>query len=186
MLSLSHSHPSSYLTPYNFAFVACAFFKIGSNFVAFITSPFAFNLPPINSLCAFALPSISFPKSTSLRLSVTVGFSPTPLETVPVDFRSIFHESSSPALFLRVKAKTALPDLMASLRSASEEERASFIASNATEEGNAAGRLLTFLCFVAECGEKGEEILLTVCERHGEYRCGETDFMVSSSTLLIS
>lgn len=42
----------------------------------------------------------------------------------------------SPAWFLRVKAKTALPCLMASLRSASLPERTWLMASKAADEGN--------------------------------------------------
>ena len=65
-----------------------------------------------------------------------VGFSPRPLETAPVFLRSMFQLSVSPAAFLRVKAKMALPCLSASLRSASLALRAAWIASKAAEEGN--------------------------------------------------
>lgn len=45
--------------------------------------------------------------------------------------------SVSPALFFSVKAKIALPSLMADLRSASEDVRAALISSKALEAGNA-------------------------------------------------
>lgn len=48
----------------------------------------------------------------------------------------MFQLSVSPAAFLRVKAKTALPCFMASLRSASEALRALLISSKAAEAGN--------------------------------------------------
>ena len=111
--------------------------------VAFMTSPLTFNLPLINSFCAFALPCTSLPKSASLSCSVTAAFLPsgaTPLPTVPLSLRSMYHESVLPALFLRVKAKMAPPFLMASLRSASEEERERAISSKAAEAGNSSGR----------------------------------------------
>lgn len=135
--------PPSFLLPhiiYNFATV-CAFLRIGSNLVAFITSPLTFNLPLINSFCAFALPATSLPKSASLRTSVTAAFLPAgaaPLPTVPDSLRSMYHDSSLPA-FLRVNAKTAPPFLMASWRSASEAERAREISSKAAEAGKSAG-----------------------------------------------
>jgi hypothetical protein len=44
------------------------------------------------------------------------------------------HDSSLPAFF-RVKAKMALPDLMAAWRSAGEAEREAWMASKAAEEG---------------------------------------------------
>ena len=50
--------------------------------------------------------------------------------------RSMFQLSVSPAAFLRVKAKMALPCFRASLRSASLALRAAWIASKASEEGN--------------------------------------------------
>ena len=65
-----------------------------------------------------------------------VGLVPTPEPTAPFSFRSICQLSVSPALFFNVKAKTALPCLIASFRSASLDCRASLIASKATEEGN--------------------------------------------------
>lgn len=43
----------------------------------------------------------------------------------------------SPALFLSVKAKTALPCLMASARSVGDDSREEEMASKAAEEGNA-------------------------------------------------
>jgi hypothetical protein len=116
----------------------CAFFNIGSNFVAFITSPLTFSFPPMNSFCAFALPCTNCPKSLSLSTSVTAAFLPSgasPLPTVPVSLRSMYQESVSPAVFLSVKAKMAPPFLMASLRSASEAEREREISSKAAEAG---------------------------------------------------
>jgi hypothetical protein len=104
----------------------------------FITSPLTFNFPLMNSFCAFALPWTSFLKSASDNTSVTAAFFPSgaaPLPTVPVSLRSMYHDSCAPALFLRVKAKIALPCLMASLRSASEDERERAISSKAVEEG---------------------------------------------------
>ncbi len=55
---------------YSLAFV-CALFNIGSIFVAFITSPLTLSLPAMNSLCAFALPLVNLPKSSSESDSVT-------------------------------------------------------------------------------------------------------------------
>ena len=56
---------------YNFAFV-CAFFNIGSIFVAFITSPLTFSFPDMNNLCACVLPLTSLPKSSSESDRVTI------------------------------------------------------------------------------------------------------------------
>jgi len=82
-----------------------------------------------------------------------VGFSPRPVETAPLFLRSMFQLSVSPAAFLRVKAKTALPCLMASLRSASLALRASLISSKATDEGNLSGggRWMLVTCHMAAC-----------------------------------
>jgi hypothetical protein len=52
----------------------------------------------------------------------------------------MYHDCVSPAPFLSVKAKMAPPFLMASWRSASEEEREREISSKAAEEGWASGR----------------------------------------------
>jgi hypothetical protein len=151
---------------YSFAFTAWAFFRIGSILVAFITSPLTFSFPPMNSLCAFALPLTSLPKSSSESDRVTVfqksqplicaerqllatfqecssqqngnapvGFSPRPLPTSPLFFRSICQLSVSPALFFNVKANTAFPCLIASFRSASDAWRAALMASKASDEG---------------------------------------------------
>jgi hypothetical protein len=54
----------------------------------------------------------------------------------------MYHDSCVPALFLRVNAKMALPDLMASLRSESEEERERDISSKAAEEGKSSACVL--------------------------------------------
>lgn len=127
--SLHHHHP------YNFAPV-CAFFNIGSIFVAFITSPRIFSFPLINSFCAFALPLTSLPNSSSLSTKVTEAFlGGSPLPTVPDSLRSMYHFSSSPALFLSWKTKMAPPFLMASSRPASSLARDCAMASKATEEG---------------------------------------------------
>jgi len=67
-----------------------------------------------------------------------VGLSPRPLPTTPLSFRSMCQLSVSPAAFLRVKAKTALPCLMASFLSASLLS-ASLMASKAADEGNLSG-----------------------------------------------
>lgn len=126
---------------YNFAPV-CAFLRIGSILVAFITSPLTFNFPLMNSFCAFALPLTSEPKSLSLRVRVTLAFLPSgagPFPTVPVSLRSMCHDSCLSS-FLSVKLKMAPPFLMASVRSASEEARERAISSKAAEEGKSAGR----------------------------------------------
>jgi hypothetical protein len=105
-----------------------------------MTSPLTFNLPLINSFCAFALPATNCPKSLSLSTSVTAAFLPSgavPLPTVPVSFRSMNHESVSPEVFLSVKAKMTPPFLMASCLSAGELERDWEMASKAAEEGKA-------------------------------------------------
>ena len=78
-------------------------------------------------------------RSKKKKKNAPVGFSPRPVETAPLFLRSMFQLSVSPAAFLRVKAKTALPCLMASLRSASLALRASLISSKATDEGNLSG-----------------------------------------------
>jgi len=57
---------------YSFALTACAFLRIGSIFVAFITSPFTFSFPAMNNRWAFAFPLTNFPKSSSERARVTV------------------------------------------------------------------------------------------------------------------
>jgi hypothetical protein len=143
---------------YSLAFVLLLA-NMGSSFVAFITSPLTFSFPDMKSRWALAFPATSFPKSSSERDRVTggdgrlalqavyiargrarlpVGLSPRPLETTPLFLRSTFQLSVSPALFFRVKAKTEPACLMAFLRSASSLERASLIASKASEAGNAA------------------------------------------------
>jgi hypothetical protein len=114
---------------------------MGSNLVAFITSPLTFNFPLINSFCAFALPCTNCPKSLSLNTSVTAAFLPsgaTPLPTVPVSFKSMYHESVAPAVFLSVKAKIAPPFLIASCLSEGEE-REREISSKAAEAGKDSG-----------------------------------------------
>lgn len=141
---LRHSKNNISLPVYNFAFAficSCAFAKIGSIFVAFITFPLTFNFPLINKLCAFVFPVTIFPKFSSDNDNVTSAFLPsgaTPLPTVPVLLRSMCQADSWPEAFLRTKAKMALPFFMASLRSASEDWREVFIASKAAEEGKEA------------------------------------------------
>ncbi len=72
-----------------------------------------------------------------------VGLSPRPFPTSPLFFRSICQLSVSPALFFNVKANTAFPCLIASLRSASETWRAALMASKASEEGKASMRWIS-------------------------------------------
>jgi hypothetical protein len=55
---------------------------------------------------------------------------------VPFSFRSMCQLSVSPAVFLSVNAKTALPCLIASFLSASLACREALMASKAAEEGN--------------------------------------------------
>ena len=122
---------------YNFALV-CAFLRIGSIFVAFMTSPLTLSFPLMNSFCAFALPATRFPKSPSLSDSVTVAFlGGAPLPTVPLSFRSMYHDSVAPAPFFSVKANTAPPFAIASFRPASSAFRDCAIASKAADEGKA-------------------------------------------------
>lgn len=68
---------------------------------------------------------------------IPLAFSGRPLATAPLSLRSMCQLAVSPALFLRVNAKTALPFLMASLRPASSLLRAALMASKASEEGKA-------------------------------------------------
>jgi hypothetical protein len=127
-------------SPHNLAF-PCIFLKIGSIFVAFITSPLTFNFPLINNFCAFASPLTNFPKSASLNDIVTADFLPSgavPLPALPLSLRSMCQDSWAPEVFLRVKAKMAPPFLIASARSVGEE-REVFMASKAMEEGKFAG-----------------------------------------------
>lgn len=49
-----------------------AFFMMGSIFVAFMMLPLILSLPPMNSLCALALPETSEAKSSSDSERVTV------------------------------------------------------------------------------------------------------------------
>lgn len=67
-----HATEALYCIPviYSFAIV-CAFFKIGSIRVAFVTSPLIVNLPDMNSCIAFALPLKSLPNSSSANIKVT-------------------------------------------------------------------------------------------------------------------
>lgn len=66
-----------------------------------------------------------------------MGFSPGPVPTVPSFLRSMCQVAVSPALFLSVKAKTALPCLIAEARSVGEVAREAAMASKAAEEGKA-------------------------------------------------
>lgn len=129
---------------------------MGSSLVAFMMSPLILSFPDMNSRWALPLPETRFAKSASDSERVTttitgqhsaerrqnpargilpVGFSPRPLPTVPVFFRSMCQLSVSPAAFFSVKAKTAFPCLIASFLSASLVS-ASLMASKAAEEGN--------------------------------------------------
>jgi hypothetical protein len=137
----SKGYTASTVEIYNFAFV-CALLRIGSIFVAFITSPLTFNFPDIKSRCAFALPAINFAKSSSLSCSVTEAFLPSgasPLPTTPSSLRSMCQEAVSPLGFLRVKAKMAPPCLMAVFFSEGSDWREEFMRSKAVEEGKASG-----------------------------------------------
>lgn len=60
-----------------------------------------------------------------------------PFATSPFSFKSMCQLSVAPAPFFNVKAKIALPFLMASFRSASLEWSDSLMASKATDEGKA-------------------------------------------------
>lgn len=74
---------------------------------------------------------------TSVQGALPVGFVPSPFPTSPFSLRSICQLSVSPALFLSVKAKTAFPCLIASLRSASDAVKALLMTSKAPEAGKA-------------------------------------------------
>lgn len=74
----------------------------------------------------------------SLSAVFPAGASPFP--TSPFSFKSRYQLSVLPCAFLRVKAKMALPFLMASFRSASSARRASEIRSKAAEDGKASAR----------------------------------------------
>lgn len=67
---------------------------------------------------------------------------------MPVSLRSMYQDSVVPPAFLSVKAKIAPPFLMASLRSASEEEREVEMASKAAEEGKSAGERVRVSCVI--------------------------------------
>ena len=160
--------------PYNLA-PFCTFLKIGSIFVAFITSPLTLSFPLINSLCAFALPLASPAKSLSDRINVTAGSLPSgarPRPTVPLSFRSICQDSSLPSFF-SVKPKIAPPFLRASERSAGEE-RAREISSKAAEEGKSSGWWVSGVVWQRKKLRVGNSMLrsLTRLERH----CGYISF----------
>jgi hypothetical protein len=89
-----------------------------------------------------------------------VGLSPSPFATSPLVLKSMCQLSVSPALFFNVKANTALPCLIASFRSASEEVRAALMSSKACDEGKASARASAFV--------NGQHICTgpTVLERH--------------------
>lgn len=108
----------------------------------------------------------------SWKIAVPVGLSPRPFPTSPLFLRSICQLSVSPALFFNVKANTAFPCLTASLRSASEAVRASFITSKASEEGNA-----STVCQRLSGLARGGKVGVTVLERHyGRLKEGFSDF----------
>lgn len=64
-----------------------------------------------------------------------LGFSPMPLPTRPVDFRSTCQLSVTPEFPLMVKAKIPLPFLMASLTSSGFSDSCSLITSNSCDAG---------------------------------------------------
>jgi len=65
------------------------------------------------------------------------AFAGSPLVTSPFSLRSIYQLSVCPSLFFNVNAKTALPFLTASFRSAASDWRELLMASKAAEEGKA-------------------------------------------------
>lgn len=74
-------------------------------------------------------------------MNIPLAFLPSgavPLPTVPLSFRSMYQSLVSFCAFLSVKAKTAPPFLMASLRSESSES-ADEMRSKAAEDGKASG-----------------------------------------------
>lgn len=75
-----------------------------------------------------------------MRIHLPFALAGRPFRTAPLSFKSMCQLSVSPALFFRVNAKMALPFLIASLRSASEDWRASLMASKASEDGKEAVR----------------------------------------------
>ena len=97
------------------------------------------------------------------KVDAPVGLSPRPFVTSPLVLRSMFQLSVSPALFFRVKAKTALPCLIAFFRSVSSEVRALLITLKASEAGNAAASLVSKV-WLAWSPER----VVTVLERHRE------------------
>lgn len=125
--------------PYNLG-PPCAFLRIGSILVAFMTSPLTFSFPLMKSFCAFAFPVTSLPKLSSLSDNVTEAFfGGAPLPTAPVSFKSTYHDSVAPEAFLSSKAKIALPCLMAAWRPASSFLSDEAMASKAADEGKASG-----------------------------------------------
>lgn len=96
-------------------------------------------------------------------LHVPSGLAPTPVPTAPVFLRSMCQLASSPLAFLRTKAYTPLPCLMASARSASLALMAALMASKAAEEGklsvaeSVSGLFSSMACVYQR----------TVLERHG-------------------
>jgi hypothetical protein len=95
-----------------------------------------------------------------MRMHLPFALAGRPFRTSPLSFKSMCQLSVSPALFFSVNANMALPFLMASLRSVSEDWRASLMASNASEDGKEAVQesVCCLQCAVsAEC---------TVLERH--------------------
>ena len=63
------------------------------------------------------------------------AFAGSPFATSPFSLRSMYQLSVCPSLFFSVNAKTALPFLTASFRSAASDWREELIASKAAEEG---------------------------------------------------
>lgn len=74
--------------------------------------------------------------------SAVLPWGPVPFPTSPFSFRSMYQLSVLPCVFLRVKAKMALPCLMASFRSLSLFWRDSEIRSKATDDGKASAKIV--------------------------------------------
>jgi hypothetical protein len=92
----------------------------------------------------------------------------------------MFQLSVSPALFFRVKAKTALLCLTAFLRSVSSEVRTPLITSKASEAGNAATLVVS-----REWHAWSQEGRVTVLERHLATAwglCGKGNEEITSAT----
>lgn len=99
------------------------------------------------------------------------GAAPSPI--TPLSLRSRYQLLVWPWALVRVKAKMALPFLMASWRSASSDLRAAFITSKAAEAGNAAEQLrahVSELTWLGLCVRRGIGWGMNGC--HGSGICG--------------